>query len=546
MKTRTISNQYGSVVIIDDVKEAEKVLSELKTAAAEKAAVDAAIARKAVARRRKAAKAFVVPEERISGVKANRAARRAERRTSKKKAKRVTNALKLYEEAVTEELHVHDVQVPSVYQKNVPAGHGVCSDLQKQFCVQLYGSEKDALFRVPGTKVTFWKDFWGNLQVRSDNRVWATKIRISELEDTPDFVLLDDGLHVWNDLSHCTHEGLHRVTEYNVRNFFLDAVCFTTIDGSEVKVLFYSETLHTIAKLQAYLVDGPVNVYFNGISRMITSTEDIHWLMVNAKSVSIYCSYDCNEVGELAGQVTYNVELNDGVTLPFPAHDEEFEDMIPYELMAQIQPYSYKPEPIFYGSGLFFGQEFEFEFKTFRDLGEFLQDLSHLSRFVYFKRDGSLTGPSVEVVTHPCAYEVAVSLCRDITTVAISHNAMTTNCGHHVHISRNFFSEKEVSDMVKTVHKFWTDILIMSGRHSEEAERFCADSFNNDVGRYAAVNVMNTNTVEIRVMKAKANVDKAVDNLTFTKLLGDSVKNKISWLPFWVKARSREAKRHTF
>ena len=34
MKTRKITNKYGTVVIIDDVREAEKVLAELKEKAA--------------------------------------------------------------------------------------------------------------------------------------------------------------------------------------------------------------------------------------------------------------------------------------------------------------------------------------------------------------------------------------------------------------------------------------------------------------------------------------------------------------------------------
>lgn len=277
---------------------------------------------------------------------------------------------------------------------------------------------------------------------------------------------MDDGLHKWNDLSSYLRKELDMITKYNERDFFLDAVCFTTVDGSEIKVLFYSETLHTIAESQKCL---------------------------------------------------------------------------------PIQPYDYKPEPIFYGTTkLFFGQEFEFEFNTFSNLKGFLEELKVLSYFVYFKKDGSLMGYSVEVVTHPCSFEIATSLCRDITRTAIKHRATTTHCGHHVHVSRDAFSEKEVNLMVKTVHDLWEEVITFSERNASEVDVFCADSFIRDCGRYAAVNIMNAATVEIRIMKAKLNIDKAVDNLTFVRMLGDSVKKEnTTSLESWLRARrlSRKHKR---
>lgn len=566
MKTRTISNQYGSVVIIDDVKEAEKVLAELK----EKTAVDAAIARKAGHHNSK--KATFVPEEKVPGKKANRAARRTARRAAKRMAKRVKYAFELLYEAETEEIKVcavHDDEfdeIPPVYPAGmIDEGTGISSPLQRKYCKELYGSANDALFLVPGTKTRYFylgryveeseipddvivlpefpndrilepEDF-NKIILESnirDERIWASEIRMSKLSDKPDFVLLDDGLHKWYDLSSDLHDELNTVTKDNKRDFFLDAVCFTTVDGSEVKVLFYSKTLHTIATLQEHVLwsTGLVEVNY----RIYTVTEKyIVWLMLNAKKASTHrCNYDYNDACELAGQFIFNIDLKDGVTVPF---EEYFFSPM---LSEGIQPYHYKPEPIFYGTDpLFFGQEFEFEFETFSNLEEFLEDLEVLSDFVYFKEDGSLMGPSVEVVTHPCSFEVAASLCRDITQTAIKHEATTTHCGHHVHVSRNAFSENEVKLMVKTVHDLWDKVISFSGRTEDETQRFCADSFIRYCGRYAAVNTENATTVEIRIMKAKLNVNEASDNLTFVKMLGDSVKkdNSIS-LQSWLRARA--------
>lgn len=349
MKTRTISNQYGSVVIIDDVKEAEKVLAELK----EKTAVDAAIARKAGHHNGK--KATFVPEEKVPGRKANRAARRAERRASKKTAKRVANALKLHEKSVEEEIKICAAdasEIPSIYQKDVPAGLGICSDLQRQFCVQLYGNEQDALFLVPGTKITYWKRYSGEEPEVFDERVWANKARMSELNDTPDFVYLDDGLHEWNELSCYMHEDLDMVTKYNKRDFFLDAVCFTTIDGNEIKMLFYSETLHAVAKLKH---DLPAKIQINhNFSYTVTDEKTVRWLMLNTKSVSANCSYDYDEFGNYVGQIAYYADLKEGLTLSScpkqektnPEENYQFRDLMYEEKFANFT------EPITVNHGL--------------------------------------------------------------------------------------------------------------------------------------------------------------------------------------------------
>lgn len=244
------------------------------------------------------------------------------------------------------------------------------------------------------------------------------------------------------------------------------------------------------------------------------------------------------EIGDIVNRNAANrglITLPGEVTQPLLPADKERNG-----LLGQIHEYKYKPEPIFYGkTDLFFGQEFEFEFVNAQDLMSFIKDLTSLQEFVYFKEDGSLTWPAVEVVTHPCSFEVAESLCRDITKAAIKRNAMVTNCGHHVHVNRCAFTEEEVSAMVETVHNCWEEVISFSGRTADEVKEFCADSFVRNCGRYAAVNTKNAATVEIRIMKAKLNVDEAVNNLTFVRMLGDSVKEgNILSLQSWLRARA--------
>lgn len=288
------------------------------------------------------------------------------------------------------------------------------------------------------------------------------------------------------------------------------------------------------------IVMGDRALYTNVAERCLNVMSFISWWGFCRSILGYTPSKDfVIKIGDIVNRKAANrglITLPGEVTLPLSPADKERD-----ELFGQIREYKYKPEPVFYGeTNLFFGQEFEFEFINAQDLMGFIKDLQPLQKFIYLKEDGSLTWPAVEVVTHPCSFEVAASLCRDITKAAIKHDAMVTNCGHHVHVNRCAFTEEEVSAMVKNVHNLWEEVISFSDRTVEEVDEFCADSFiNKRCGRYAAVNVTNATTVEIRVMKTKLNVDKAVDNLAFVRMLGDSVKkgNSIS-LESWLRARA--------
>lgn len=287
------------------------------------------------------------------------------------------------------------------------------------------------------------------------------------------------------------------------------------------------------------LIVGDRDLYTNVSERCLNIMGFISWWAF-CRSVLEYTpdKKSVTEIGNIINRNAANrglITFPGKVTQPLSPADKERA-----ELLGQISDYGYKPEPIFYGeTNLLFGQEFEFEFANAQDLMNFIKTLTPLQKFVYFKEDGSLTWPAVEIVTHPCSFDVATSLCRDITQAAIKRNAMVANCGHHVHVSRCAFTEKEVSAMVENVHNCWEEVICFSGRTADEVKEFCADSFVRNCGRYAAVNTKNATTVEVRVMKARLNVDKAVDNLNFVKRLGDSVKegNTIS-LQSWLRARA--------
>ena len=102
-----------------------------------------------------------------------------------------------------------------------------------------------------------------------------------------------------------------------------------------------------------------------------------------------------------------------------------------------------------------------------------------------------------------------------------SHSAST--CGLHVHISRMAFGctyetqEECIARLVFFVEKFWAELLRFSRRTQGQLNRWAArygmklnpkdqmyHAKNSCAGRYTAVNLTNSDTVEIRIFPRNA------------------------------------------
>lgn len=192
-------------------------------------------------------------------------------------------------------------------------------------------------------------------------------------------------------------------------------------------------------------------------------------------------------------------------------------------------------------------------------------------KHVMIKRDGSLHC-GFEMVTHPATLEYMLinkarydNLC-DIPRTAgfLSHNIGT--CGLHVHVSRDYFTEREIALFGVITEIFWAELFIFSRREAGTAERWanrklkmpaqmklnagCIDEIldyfvrhNADVcgqghngPRYATLNLCNVNTIEIRIFRGTLNKTtfwatlQLVDNLcrTVKGLTIDKLKT-LSW-----------------
>lgn len=228
----------------------------------------------------------------------------------------------------------------------------------------------------------------------------------------------------------------------------------------------------------------------------------------------------------------------------------------------QFHDYSYKPEPCFHNTDdtttyhretPYLGVELEIDCGDKRKAVEELYDIGDNEDLFYMKHDGSLGGPGIEIVTHPCEldYHLEKFPWDEISETAVrngykSHN--TSTCGLHVHMSRSAFGTNEdlqdlnIAKIIILVDRFW-DELVKFSRRDYEALRHWAKkpdakiySYDNETtaitkaknsgnrDRYKAVNLTNTNTVEFRLFRGtlkvstiKATLQLLMNMLNFAK-----------------------------
>ena len=193
-----------------------------------------------------------------------------------------------------------------------------------------------------------------------------------------------------------------------------------------------------------------------------------------------------------------------------------------------IKNYSYKPEPIFYGSGsLFYGIELEIDKggESIENAQKLLDIANEGEERIYIKHDGSLSN-GFEIVSHPMTLDHHTNNMNwhEIFEKAFemdyrSHN--TSSCGLHIHCSRSAFGkdyeqqEQAIGRVVFFVEKHWNEHVKFSRRTlnnlnhwaaryatiSSTAEETYGKAKDKRMGRYVAVNLENYNTIEFRLFR---------------------------------------------
>jgi len=211
---------------------------------------------------------------------------------------------------------------------------------------------------------------------------------------------------------------------------------------------------------------------------------------------------------------------------------------------APIKPYGFTPELKFKNgknekTNLFFGIELEVEGKSYVNHFDTVKELyDYFSEDeIYCKYDGSLNN-GFEIVFHPLSwkwykenkhrFENMLNFLKEKRY--ISYDAGT--CGMHVHMSREAFSSIQLYKLLKL---FYEDenkdfIRIISQRKESQLESYASiqDTEHKDLvrkakshsfNRYSAVNVQNSNTIEIRIFRGTLNFKSFCKNMEFCKAI---------------------------
>jgi len=141
------------------------------------------------------------------------------------------------------------------------------------------------------------------------------------------------------------------------------------------------------------------------------------------------------------------------------------------------------------------------------------------NNFIHFERDGSLNS-GFENITQPATLEYHKSLSkqyREMFRLLIkngyrSHNTKTS--GLHVHFNRTFFKDHEdlyVTRLLFLIEKFWDELSKFSRRsmdsihwakkYTDNATEIIRKEKSNNLDRYFALNLTNTNTIEFRIFR---------------------------------------------
>jgi hypothetical protein len=229
---------------------------------------------------------------------------------------------------------------------------------------------------------------------------------------------------------------------------------------------------------------------------------------------------------------------------------------------SNIHDYSYKPRPKFHGDAkYYFGVELEVECRDSNYFDDAVDHVAYLTDHgdrAYLKSDGSLSY-GFEIVTHPHSLKEMQEKFpwADILSYLKSNRFRswnTSTCGLHVHVSRSAFSggtitlrESHQIRFMKLIYDNERQITRLAGRSSNYATfsdkgKIIPKVKNGDQsnGRYAAVNIENDETLEVRVFRGSLRYERVLSAVElvhaaveYTRDLKMSVKHKpLSWARF--------------
>jgi hypothetical protein len=222
--------------------------------------------------------------------------------------------------------------------------------------------------------------------------------------------------------------------------------------------------------------------------------------------------------------------------------------------MAYIKDYQSKPSFNCLGRspyGVFFGVELEVEVKDFDKEDKAHQITDVVNGFAITKHDGSLNY-GFEICSSPASLDYHENVWNGFFKEEILEGLKafgTTTAGMHVHISRAPLSDLQIGKIISFIHnpenaKFIRRIAQRDSNKYNDYSKVkkvssAHDKYLINEARYTAVNLLNKNTVEIRIFKSNLKRESFLKNIefcaaltAFTWVANCSIKEAQSWRMF--------------
>ena len=243
------------------------------------------------------------------------------------------------------------------------------------------------------------------------------------------------------------------------------------------------------------------------------------------------------------------------------------------EFKQQIEEYSYKPEPCFFGDGnLYMGVELEVDEggKDDDNAGTLKNIANANDDHIYIKADGSLDD-GFEIVSHPMDlnYHMNKMDWESVLKEAVDmgyRSHQTSTCGLHVHVNRDAFGsnqaeqEEAIAKILFFIEKHWNEMFQFSRRSQYNMDRWAARYGFEKTGkeilekakgsytsRYVAVNLKNYYTIEFRLFRGTLKYNTFIATLQMVQkicdvafLMSQEELENLSWSEFVAKIDSPE------
>ena len=199
------------------------------------------------------------------------------------------------------------------------------------------------------------------------------------------------------------------------------------------------------------------------------------------------------------------------------------------EINANLHDWDYKPCVTFHGeedrkNNLHIGIELEIQGNGYVEFANQMNETYDEDMF-YLKSDGSLEDNGVEIVSQPMTYDFIMNNTDWYKVFRYMENHSMDdidNAGLHFHLDKEYLTEKDIQMIDYIVNNYSEYFSELGGRSFDECSRYCrkmkksSDNWGkktSDDSRYQAVNLTNTNTVELRFCKSTCDFETFINRV---------------------------------